>query len=72
MKQDAPNCCQNNISPNIFEIYERIRNNAIGNTCDSRKDAKHVLSDVEGHVKFGETGKYFFFALLAAWREKIS
>jgi hypothetical protein len=39
---------------------------------DSRKDAKHA--------KFGETGKYFVFALLAAlrrssgqaWREKIS
>ena len=30
----------------------------------SRKDAKHA--------KFGETEKYFFFALLAPWREKIS
>jgi hypothetical protein len=31
---------------------------------DSRKDAKHA--------KLGEAGKYFFFALLASWREKIS
>jgi len=31
---------------------------------ESRKDAKHA--------KFGETEKYFFFALLASWREKIS
>jgi enoyl-CoA hydratase/carnithine racemase len=30
---------------------------------DSRKDAKRA--------KFGETGKYFFFAPLASWRKKI-
>ena len=31
----------------------------IGKKDDSRKDAKHVLSDVEGDAKFGQIERYF-------------
>jgi hypothetical protein len=41
----------------MFEIYEAIRNHAIGNTCDSRKDAKAR--------RFGEISKCL---ILRAWR----
>jgi hypothetical protein len=45
------------IQPNIIEIYELIRNNAIGDTCDSRKDAKAP--------RFGEISRCL---TLRAWR----